>query len=203
MPVSDAEYLYPERPMRASESASLAKIRLFSRPFEYAFAAIAGGLLVFSLLVIAMVFAPGGPYVFVGAEGGLFTFDPTTAPDGYVAVNTLPAAALVVALIAASVIQGTQVAGFFLLSRLFAGYRRGLVFAETAIETMRRAGVAFLAAGAAPGLMQPFVRAAGALDENWFHTESVAALLFGAALFVFAHIMTLGMEIERDNKGFV
>jgi hypothetical protein len=197
---TDAVTLYASN---AAERTPLKRIRRFSRPFEIGFALLAGALGLFSVFLLIMAFAPGGPFIFVSPEGGWFTLDPTSAPEGAVAFRDLPLMAKVVGLIAAISIQGVQIAGFIFLSRLFGSYRRGVVFDEAPISIMRRAGIAFVLAAAAPGLMQPFVRAAGALDENWFHIESVASLLVGAALFLFAHIMALGMEIERENKGFV
>jgi|GEM_PF-2335180 len=187
----------------SKERTPLKRIRRFSRPFEISFALLAGVLGLFSVFLLVMAFAPGGPFVFVSAEGGWFTTDPATAPAGAVAFRELPILAKVVGVIAVIFIQGAQIAGFVLLSRLFGFYRRGVVFDEAPIGVMRRAGIAFVLAALGPGLMQPFVRAAGALDEKWFHGHSVASLLVGAALFLFAHIMALGMEIERENKGFV
>jgi len=187
----------------SKERTPLKRIRRFSRPFEIGFALLAGALGLFSVFLLIMAFAPGGPFVFVSPEGGWFTTDPANAPVGAVAFRELPIIAKVVGIIAAIFIQGAQIAGFVLLSRLFGCYRRGVVFDAAPISMMRRAGIALVLAALAPGLMQPFVRAAGALDENWFHVESVASLLVGAALFLFAHIMALGMEIERENKGFV
>ncbi len=190
-------------PGQRGERIPLKKIQRFSWPFEVGFAAL--GLLIIGLfiLLVVMSFVPGGPYVFVGPSGGRFTLDPSSAPEGSIPVKDLPALAILIGVIAGTVIYGTLAAGFFILSRLFGHYRRGIVFAEAPITLMRRAGLAFVAAGLAPGLMQPLVRAAGALDENWFHAESIAQLLAGLVLLLFAQIMLLGMEVERENEDFV
>ncbi|NKB45524.1 MAG: hypothetical protein GKS03_14730 [Alphaproteobacteria bacterium] len=188
---------------KTTERKPLKRIRRFSRPFEVGFAALAIGASLMALLIVIMSFAPGGPYVFFTPDGGWLTTDLETVPEGAVAFIDLPLSAKIVGLVALAFGYGTKVTGFLCLSRLFGFYRRGLVFDAAAVRIMRTAGVFLVLAAAAPGLMQPFLRVAGSIDENWFHTESVALLLVGAALVLFAQIMSLGMEIERENRGFI
>lgn len=188
---------------KTTERTPLTRIRRFSRPFEIGFAVLAIAIGLMTLLVVIMAFAPGGPYVFFTPEGGLLATNLEAVPDNAVAFRDFSLSAKVVGLIAVVIVYGSKVTGFFYLSRLFGFYRRGLVFDAASITAMRFAGFFLVLAAVAPGLTQPFLRIAGAVDENWFHVESVALLLVGAALLLFAQIMSLGVDIERENRGFI
>ena len=184
-------------------SASLERIKRLSRPFEIGFAGLALLSAAFFIFLVVMAFVPGGPFVFIGQGGGYFVTDPAKVPAGYIPVRELVPVAIGVGLIAAVFITGSKIVSFILLSRLFGCYQLGNVFGDRSITLMRQSGFALVVAAFAPAIAQPFVRVAGALDENWFHGSSVAALMVGSALFLFAHIITLGLELERENKGFV
>ncbi|MBL4618503.1 MAG: hypothetical protein JKX88_00210 [Marinicaulis sp.] len=187
----------------AVERAPLRRIRRFSRPFEIGFLVLAVAASAFWLLIVILAFAPGGPFIFLSPNGAWLTLNPARLPEDAVAFRDLPMIAKLAGLLTAALIYGAQIIGLIFLSKLFGFYRRGVVFNAAPIKMMRRAGAALMVGAIAPGLMQPLIRATGALDKNWFHMESVAFLLVGAALFLFAHIMALGVEIERENKGFV
>ena len=181
-------------------SPALARLRRLSRPFELLFAALA----VLPLLFLAM-FAVGGfipnPYMRIGPEGCYLTFRetiPNTIP-----ITDMPLATRLLGFATLAIIWGALTCALWSLHRLFAGYRRGQVFTEASIGSMRWAGAGLIVFGIGPGATQPFLRAAGSLDHAWFHGHSVVALITGAALLVFAVVFALGQEIAREAEGYV
>lgn len=185
-----------------ADPAPLRRIRRLAWPFEIGFAALAimtGALFV---LILAAAYVPGG-YVTFNAEGGWLTTDPSTAPPDALPVTAFPLAAQLAGLVLGGIIYGALVKGLWSLHRLFGLYRRGEVFSSGAIGLMRQSGIALVVFAAAPGLAQPLMHALGSPDRNWFHGETIPLLIVGAGLFVFAHIIALGVELQRESKGFI
>jgi hypothetical protein len=112
-------------------------------------------------------------------------------------------AARLIGFIPLTIIQGALVGAFYCLHRLFAAYRRGLVFDEAPVRWMRRAGALLIVFALAPAAFQPLVLAAGLMDRAWLHGHTIAALLVGGALFVLASVITLGREIEEEGEGYI
>ncbi|MEM6411508.1 MAG: hypothetical protein AAF683_08225 [Pseudomonadota bacterium] len=187
---------------RKAEPASLKRIRRLALPFEFAFAgfAVLAGLFFITLLI--MSYAPGG-YVTFNAEGGWLTLDPATAPEDALPVTAFSPIMQITGLITVTVIYGGLIIALWSLHKLFQSYRKGVVFAPMPIRLMRHAGLGLIIFASAPGLMQPLMRSLGSPDRNWFHGETIPILIVGAALFLFAHIISLGVELERENKGFI
>lgn len=195
----DVELLY--RSTR-TEPGALRRIRRLARPFEIGFAALSvlAGLFVVMLLVLA--YMPGG-YVTFNADGGWLTADPASAPADALPAAAFPLATQVAGLFAVGLIHAGLITALWSLHKLFAAYRRGEVFADAPVRLMRRAGLGLIVFAATPGLMQPLLRVLGSPDRNWFHGETLPLLLVGASLFLFANILALGIEIERENRGFI
>lgn len=184
------------------EPAALKRIRRLALPFEIGFAALTGLAVLLFILILVLAYVPGG-YVTFNAAGGWLTFDPSTAPFDAVTVPSLPIMTQLAGLIVGSLVYGALITALWSLHRLFACYRQGDVFTEAPMRLMRRAGLAMILFAAAPGLMQPVMRLLGSPDRNWFHSETLPVLLIGSSLFLFAHIQALGMELQRENKGFI
>jgi hypothetical protein len=194
------EQLYAEP---KPQSAALRRIRRLSLPFEIVFAALAGLVtFVYAATILTALFYTGenfrltheGPTLYLGNDA---------FAAGSVKISDVPLASRLIGLVPLTLIQGALAAAFYCLHRLFAAYRRGLVFAEEPTRSMRRAGVALIVFALAPGLFQPLVRAAGLMDRNWLQPQMIAALLVGGALFVLASVITLGREIEEESKGYI
>ena len=135
-----------------------------------------------------------GPTLYFGND----PFDP-----GSIKISDVPLASRLIGLFPLTTIQGALIAAFYCLHKLFGAYRRGLVFTQTAISWMRRAGVALIVFALAPALFQPLVRAAGLRDHAWLHGHTIAALLIGASLFVLASVIALGRQIEEESRGYI
>ncbi|MEL7453743.1 MAG: hypothetical protein AAGJ50_10275, partial [Pseudomonadota bacterium] len=131
------------------------------------------------------------------------TFDPSTAPPDGVVVQSLPLVTQLAGLMCGSLIYGALIFALWSLRGLFSCYRKGEVFGTHPIRLMRRAGVLLVLFAAMPGLLQPALRALGSPDRNWFHSETLPILLTGAGLLVFANIIALGTELQRENQEFV
>lgn len=198
--MADVEHLYAEA---AEEPPALRRIRHLSLPFEIVFLLLAGLVtLVYVVTVLAALFYTGehfrltenGPTFYLGSE----RFAP-----GSIKIADAPLTSRLLGFIPLTIIQGSLIAAFYCLHRLFAAYRHGLVFTELTISWMRRAGVALIIFAIAPGLFQPLVRAAGLRDQAWLHGHTIAALLIGAALFVLASVIALGRQIEEEAKGYI
>lgn len=198
--MADVEHLYAEA---AEEPPALRRIRHLSLPFEIVFLLLAGLVtLVYLATVLAALFYTGehfrltenGPTFYLGSE----RFAP-----GSIKIADAPLTSRLLGFIPLTIIQGSLIAAFYCLHRLFAAYRQGLVFTEPTISWMRRAGVALIIFAIAPGLFQPLVRAAGLRDQAWLHGHTIAALLIGAALFVLASVIALGRQIEEEAKGYI
>lgn len=185
-----------------TESKSLRRIRRLAWPFEIAFAILAAFAGLFSMLLLVAAYIPGG-YLTFNADGGWLTLDPTTAPAGALPVTSFSPVTQTAGLFTVTLTYGGLIVALWSLHKLFQSYRRGEVFAPSPIRLMRRAGLGLIVFAAAPGVMQPLMRSLGSPDRNWFHGETLPILIVGAALFLFAHIIALGVELERENKGFV
>lgn len=198
--MADVEHLYA-RP--APEAPALKRIRYLSLPFEIVFAALAALVaLVYLATIFAALFYTGEHFRLTANGPTLYLGNDAFAPDS-IKISDVPFTSRMIGLIPLTIIQGALFAAFYCLHRLFADYRRGLVFTETAIRWMRRAGLALIMFAIAPGLFQPLVRAAGLRDEAWLHGHTIAALLIGAALFVLASVIALGRQIEEESKGYI
>lgn len=198
--MAKVELLYAEAP---PESPALKRIRRLSAPFEIVFALLAGFVtLVYAATVLAALFYTG-EYFRLTEAGPTLYFQSRHFAPGSIRISEVPFASRAIGLLPLSVIQGALAAAFYCLHRLFGGYRQGLVFSETAVRWMRRAGAALIVFAIAPGLFQPLVRAAGLRDEAWLHGHTIAALLIGAALFVLASVIALGRQIEEESKGYI
>jgi len=181
---------------------SLKRIRTLALPFEIAFAGLAILAGIFALTLLVMAYIPGG-YVTFNAEGGWLTLDPSTAPVGALPVTAFSPLTQIAGLVTATFIYGSLIVALWSLHKLFGSYRSGVVFASAPIHLMRRAGIGLIVFAATPGLMQPILRSLGSPDRNWFHGETIPILIVGATLFLFAQIIALGVELERENKGFI
>lgn len=184
------------------EPTPLRRIRRLALPFEIGFGLLAALAVLLFLAILVFAYVPGG-YVTFNSEGGWLTLDPETAPADALSVTEFPLSLQLAGLITGSLIYGGLIAALWSLHRLFRAYRRGQVFAPEPIRLMRRSGVGLIVFAVVPGLMQPLMRALGSPDRNWFHGETIPILIVGAALFLFAQIIALGVELERENKGFV
>lgn len=181
-------------------SPALQRLRQLSRPFEIGFAVLAIAAVAFAATVILAGLIPN-PFVRMGAKGTYIVF--SGVKPGTVAVTDLALQTRAAGMLALSAVFGSIAAAFWNFKQLFGGYRRGDVFSEQSVVSMRRAGACLIVFAVAPAATQPLLRAAGSLDHAWFHGHSVAALIIGAALFVFAAVFRLGQEIERDAQGYV
>jgi len=185
------------------ESAARRRIRRLSLPFEIIFLALAAAVAcVYAATLVAGLFYTGEQFRLTEAGPTLYLGDDAFAP-GSVKISDVPLASRLIGFLPLTIIQGALIAALFCLHKLFADYRRGIVFAESPVRWMRRAGGLLILFALAPGLFQPLVRAAGLMDRNWLHGHTIAALLIGGALFVLASVIRLGLELENDNEGYI
>lgn len=192
----------PLYPTKQAPSEPLRRIRRLALPLEIAFAVLAGLAALLLIATIVLAYVPGG-YVTFNAYGGWLSMDPSTAPPDAVTVPSLSVFTQLSGLIAGVAISGSLILALWSLHRLFGLYRRGIVFAAEAIKAMRRAGYGLFLFGILPGAFQPFMRAVGSPDRNWFHAETVPLLLIGGGLVVFSQIIAYGVDLQRENKEFV
>lgn len=184
------------------QSPALTRIRRLSLPFEIIFALLAA--LAALLLIAVFVFALArGEMVRLSPEGAWLELDGPPWAANSIAISDLPLGAQAIGALALLVIQGALIGGLYCLHKLFGAYRRGVVFAAAPISWMRRAGMCLIAFALAPALFQPLVQAAGLLDRQWLHGHTIAALLVGGALFVLAHVIALGRDLEKEGEGYV
>jgi hypothetical protein len=185
------------------DSPARQRIRRLSWPFEWLFAALAALAAAFALAVLFFALFPGVAAIWLNAENSWLVFGGDAPPRGATAFNALPLATQAIAGGAYILISGSLIAAFFCLRALFHCYRQGDVFGAAPQAWMSRAALALIVFALAPGGVQPLLRALGSPDRNWFHTHSIAALIVGAALFVFARVVALGREVERESKEFI
>lgn len=193
------EHLYAEAP----ESPALTRIRRLSAPFEIAFFLLAAFVALVYIATIGVALFYTGEHFRLTTEGPTLYVGQDNFAPGSVRIADVPLSSRLIGFVPLTIIQGALAGAFYCLHRLFGAYRRGIVFAEQPIRWMRRAGALLIAFAAAPGLFQPLVRAAGLMDRAWLHGHTIAALLFGAALFVLANVISLGREIEKETQGYV
>ena len=184
------------------EAEPLSRIRKFAWPFEIGFAFLAGVVALFFLVVLVASYLPGG-YVTFNSEGGWLNIDPSNAPENALPITAFSLPLQLAGFLTAGMIYGALITALWSLHKLFGAYREGRVFASEPIRLMRRAGLSLIVFAATPGLMQPLMRILGSPDRNWFHGETIPVFIIGAAMLLFAQIIALGVEIERENKGFV
>lgn len=194
------EQLYSEP---KPEAPARKRIRRLSAPFEVIFAALTAAVaLIYLATLLAALFYLGENFRLTEQGPTLYLSKDTFAP-GSIAISDVPLASRLIGFIPLSVIHGGLIGSFFCLQRLFAAYRRGIVFDERPVRWMRRAGALLFLFALAPAAFQPLVHAAGLMDRAWLHGHTIAALLVGGALFVLASVIALGREIEKDSEGYV
>lgn len=194
------EQLYAEP---KQEAPARKRIRRLSAPFELIFAVLAALVAaVYVATLLVGLFYSGEHFRLTDQGPTLYLGQDTFAP-GSIAISDVPLAARLIGFIPLTIIQGALVGAFYCLHRLFAAYRRGLVFDEAPVRWMCRAGALLIVFALAPAAFQPLVRAAGLMDRAWLHGHTIAALLVGGALFVLASVITLGREIEEEGEGYI
>ncbi len=198
--MSDVISLYA---VPAPESPARRRIRRLSLPFEIGFGVLSFLTALATLIVVAAALWPGLDVLWMGEDNVWLVLPGDRPAAGAVSFAGLPLATQAMGGLAFIAVNGALFIAFIMLMRLFAGYRRGDVFGDTAQRLMQRAGGALVVFALAPGALQPLLRLAGSLDRAWFHGHSVAALIVGAALFVFARVVALGREIEREAGEFI
>ena len=198
--MSDIIALYVDA---APDSPARRRIRRLSLPFEIVFGLLAGLTALFTLAVAMVALWPGLDAIWMGPDMVWLVLPGDTPAAGTVSFAGLPLMTQAVGGLAFIAVNLALFVAFVILMRLFACYRRGDVFGDLPQRLMQTAGVALVFFALAPGALQPLLRLAGSLDRGWFHGHSVAALIVGAALFVFARVVALGREVEREAGEFV
>lgn len=188
---------------QTQDSPARARIRRLSQPFEWLFAALAALVTLAAAAVMVFAVAPGFGAIWLNAENSWLVLAGHSPPPDAVAFNALPLTTQLTAGCAFALIAGSLVAALLCLRLLFASYRRGDVFGPAPQAQMQRAALALIVFALAPGALQPLLRAVGSPDRGWFHGHSLAALIVGASLFVFARVVALGREVEREAKEFI
>ena len=187
----------------APESPARRRIRRLSLPFEIGFGLLATLTGLFTVLVAVVALWPGLDAIWMGADNVWLVLPGDTPAVGTVSFAGLPLVTQAAGGLAFIVVNAALFVSLLTLMRLFACYRRGDVFGDAPQRQMQLAGVALVLFALLPGALQPLLRLAGSLDHGWFHGHSVAALIVGAALFVFARVVALGREVEREAGEFV
>lgn len=186
----------------AAPSPARQRIRRLSQPFEWLFTALTGLTVAFAVLVGVLALWPGADAIWMGKDAVWIVLD-DRPPAGTIPFHALPLATQLAGAAVFALVQGALAAAFNFLRRLFHAYRGGDVFGVVPEQLLYRAGAALIAYAALPGVFQPLMRALGSPDREWLHAGTIAALLIGATLFVFARVIALGREVEREMKGFV
>lgn len=189
--------------VRTPESSARGAIRRLSRPFEWLFASLLALTLAGSGAVLFFALAPGFGSIWLEPTNTWLVLGNNAPPPNAVQFNALPWGTQAIAAAAFALIAGSLAAAFWFLRALFGCYRRGDVFGAEPQRNMQRAGTALVAFALAPGALQPVLAAVGSPDRNWFHAHSIAMLIMGAGLFVFARVVALGREVERETKEFI
>lgn len=184
-------------------SSARAAIRRLSLPFEWGFTVFLALTIAGAVVVLFFALAPGFGSIWLEPSNTWLVLGDDAPPPNAVQFNALPIATQATAATAFALIAGSLGASFFFLRALFGCYRRGDVFGAAPQLQMQRAAVALIAFALAPGALQPVLRAVGSPDRAWFHAHSVAILIIGAGLLVFARVVALGREVERETREFV
>lgn len=188
---------------RAANSEAREGIRQLSLPFEWLFAALFALTLWAGAAILFFALAPGYAAIWLEPENTWLVLGGHAPPVAAVPFNALPQLTQLVAGGAFLLIVGSLAASLFFLRALFGCYRAGDVFGPAPQRHMQRAALALIVFALSPGALQPLLRAVGSPDRAWFHAHSVAVLIMGAGLLVFARVIALGREIERETKEFV
>lgn len=192
--------LYAAEP---ADTPARRRIRRLSLPFEIAFAGLALLAATFIALIAGLVLWPGADAIWLGADATWVVLGGDHPPAGTTSFLALPLATQITGGALFALMFGALAFAFNALRALFRTYRRGEIFGAAPERLMHRAGAALIIYALVPGLFQPLLRALGSPDRAWFHGDSLAALLIGGALFVFARVMALGHEAEREARGFI
>ncbi len=185
------------------QSPARAAIRRLGQPFEWLFAVLLALTLAGAGIVLFFALAPGLASIWLEPSNTWLVLGKDQPPANAVQFNALPLVTQLTALAAFALIVGSLAASLFFLRALFQCYRRGDVFGAVPQLFMQRAGIALVAFALAPGALQSVLAAVGSPDRNWFHAHSIAVLNMGAGLFVFARVVALGREVEREAKEFI
>lgn len=197
VPVVDL-YASPEARAPAREA-----IRRLGLPFEWLFAALLAVTLFAASALLFFAVAPGFGSIWLEPSNSWLVLEDNRPPAGAVQFNALPWFTQLAGAGAFALIVGSLAASFYFLRALFRRYRAGDVFGAAPQRHMQAAAVALIVFALSPGALQPLLRAVGSPDRAWFHAHSVAVLIMGAGLLVFARVIALGREIERETKEFV
>ena len=193
--------LYPRR--HEQESPARGAIRRLSQPFEWLFALLLALTLAGTGALVYFALAPGFGSIWLEPSNSWLVLGDDAPPAHAMSFNALPWATQAMATAAFALIAGSLAAAFWFLRALFQCYRDGDVFGPAPQRHMQRAGAALVVFALAPGALQPVLAAVGSPDRAWFHAHSVAVLIIGAGLFVFARVVALGREVERESKEFI
>ncbi len=188
---------------RAPDSPARSAIRRLSQPFAWLFALLVALTLSGAGVVLFFALAPGFGSIWLEPNNTWLVLGDNAPPANAVQFNELPLATQAIGAAAFALIAGSLAASFWFLRALFQCYRCGDVFGADPQRNMQRASAALVAFALAPGALQPVLAAIGSPDRNWFHAHSVAVLIMGAGLFVFARVVALGREVERETKEFI
>jgi hypothetical protein len=192
---SSATALYASN---GAESPARSAIRRLSLPFEWLFTLLLGVTLAAGAFIGFFAAAPGYGAIWLEPSNTWLVLGANAPPPNAIQFNALPAATQLAGAGAFALMVGSLACVFFCLRNLFACYRVGDVFGAAPQAWMQRAGASCIAFALAP-----LLRAVGSPDRAWFHAHSVAILIMGAGLFVFARVVALGQEVERETKEFV
>lgn len=187
----------------APESPARRRIRRLSLPFEIGFGLLAGLTVLATALVVGVALWPGLDAIWMASDTVWLVLPGDTPAAGTVSFAALPLVTRLAGGFAFIAVNAALAIAFLMLMRLFGCYRRGDVFGDAPQRLMQLAGVALVLFALLPGALQPLLRLAGSLDHGWFHGHSVAALIVGITLFLFARVVALGREVEREAGEFV
>jgi Protein of unknown function (DUF2975) len=88
------------------------------------------------------------------------------------------------------------------LYRLFGLYSRGIVFAENNVRRIKWFGIWLVAAAISANVSgRLFVWVTGGITES--AANAALTVIFGAMIYVIAHVMELGREADLERKGFL
>ncbi len=191
-------YASPEARAPAREA-----IRRLGLPFEWLFAALFAATMFAGAAVLFFAALPGFGSIWLEPSNTWLVLGRDSPPAGATQFNALPWLTQLAGAAAFATIFGSLAASFYFLRALFRCYRAGDVFGAAPQRHMQAAAIALIVFALSPGALQPLLRAVGSPDRAWFHAHSVAVLIMGAGLLVFARVIALGREIEGETKEFV
>jgi hypothetical protein len=197
----------------ASHAPALQRIRWVSQPIRILIAiALALAIVVPIFQILVLLFFAGHvgsmrAFVSLGAWGvGLNVVDaaqqlhlhnPPQIPVDTLSVQQRCAVAALGALCAACTALTLS-----RLYQLFGLYSRGIVFAESNIRHIKWFGIWLVATAIAANVAaRLFVWSTGSIAEST--ANAALAVVFGAMIYVIAHVMELGREADLERKDFL